>query len=174
MDQQIIIEPYHSNWHNEFLNEKKRFMVLLNEDIAGIEHIGSTSVEGLGAKSLIDMMIGVEDLKVVDTWIEQLATIEYEYVPKETSKWRFFRKGKWRAGTHHLHIYIYNSEEWKNNLLFRDFLRSHEWACKEYQKLKEKLAVMYPHDRVAYTNAKAPFIQNTIAIARKCMHIDRI
>ncbi|MGR5939434.1 GrpB family protein [Bacillus pacificus] len=59
----------------------------------------------------------------------------------------FFRKGKWRAGTHHLHVYIYNSDEWKNNLLFRDFLIKHEWARKEYRELKERLAATYPFDR---------------------------
>lgn len=78
----------------------------------------------------------------------------------------FFRKGKWRAGTHHLHVYIYNSDEWKNNLLFRDFLIKHEWARKEYRELKERLAATYPFDRVSYTNAKAPFIQKILELAK--------
>lgn len=82
----------------------------------------------------------------------------------------FFRKGKWRAGTHHLHVYIYNSEEWRNNLLFRDFLINHEWACEEYRVLKEMLAATYPFDRVSYTNAKAPFIQNILTLAKKSIN----
>ncbi len=85
------------------------------------------------------MMIGVTDLQIIKKWIEDLLKIGYEYVPKETPNWRFFRKGKWRAGTHHLHVYIYNSDEWKNNLLFRDFLIKHEWARKEYRELKRDL-----------------------------------
>lgn len=98
---------------------------------------------------------------------EALEEIGYEYVPKKTPNWRFFRKGKWRAGTHHLHVYIYNSEEWRNNLLFRDFLINHEWAREEYRVLKEMLAVTYPFDRVSYTNAKAPFICNILELAKK-------
>ena len=68
--------------------------------------------------------------------------------------------------THHLHIYIYNSDEWRNNILFRDFLISHEWARKEYRELKERLAITYAFDRVSYTKAKAPFIRKILELAR--------
>ena len=167
MDQKIIIKPHQKEWHEEYLKERCKLNVLLGEEMIAIEHIGSTAVEGLGAKPLVDMMIGVTDLRITDKWIEDLSKIGYEYVPKETSNWRFFRKGKWRAGTHHIHVYIYNSDEWRNNLLFRDFLKKHEWARKEYRELKEVLAATYPFDRVSYTNAKAPFIQNIIKLAKQ-------
>ncbi|MFF1993567.1 GrpB family protein [Bacillus mycoides] len=167
MDGKIIIKPYQQYWHTEFLNEKNKIVPLLHEEIIAIEHIGSTAVEGLGAKPLIDMMIGVTNLQIIGNWREALEEIGYEYVPKKTPNWRFFRKGKWRAGTHHLHVYIYNSEEWRNNLLFRDFLINHEWAREEYRVLKEMLAATYPFDRVSYTNAKAPFICNILELAKK-------
>ncbi|ALL24131.1 GrpB family protein [Bacillus tropicus] len=166
MEQQIVIKPYRKDWHEEYLLEKEKFISLFGGDCIAIEHIGSTSVQGLGAKPLIDMMIGVTDLQIIVKWIDDLLKIGYEYVPKETPNWRFFRKGKWRAGTHHLHVYIYNSDEWKNNLLFRDFLIKHEWARKEYRELKERLAATYPFDRVSYTNAKAPFIQKILELAK--------
>ncbi|MGZ7149284.1 GrpB family protein [Bacillus sp. BC08] len=166
MEQQIVITPYQNDWHDEYVIEKEKFISLLGGDYIAIEHIGSTSVEGLGAKPLIDMMVGVTDLQITEKWIEALIKIGYEYVPKETPNWRFFRKGKWRAGTHHLHVYIYNSEEWKNNILFRDFLIEHKWAQIEYRALKEKLAATYPFDRASYTNAKAPFIQNILELAK--------
>ncbi|KMN44267.1 GrpB family protein [Bacillus cereus] len=170
MDEKIIIKPYQHHWHKEFLNEKNKITSLLNKEVITMEHIGSTAVEGLGAKPLIDMMIGVTNLQITENWTESLAEIGYEYVPKKNSNWRFFRKGKWRAGTHHLHVYIYNSEEWKNNLLFRDFLIKHEWARKEYRGLKERLATTYPFDRVAYTNEKAPFIQKIIILAKRDLY----
>ncbi len=112
------------------------------------------------------MMIGVTDLQISKKWIEDLLKIGYEYVPKKHLI-GVFRKGKWRAGTHHLHVYIYNSDEWKNNLLFRDFLIKHEWARKRHRELKERLAATYPFDRVSYTNAKAPFIEKIIKEAKK-------
>ncbi|MFP3377139.1 GrpB family protein [Bacillus sp. SIMBA_069] len=167
MEQQIVIKPYQKDWYEEYGIEKEKFISLFGGECIAIEHIGSTSVQGLGAKPLIDMMIGVTDLQITEKWIEDLLKIGYEYVPKETPNRRFFRKGKWRAGTHHLHVYIYNSDEWKNNLLFRDFLIKHEWARKEYRELKEKLATTYPFDRVSYTKEKAPFIQKIIQEAKK-------
>lgn len=167
MDKQIIIKAYQKGWHEEYLKERCKFNSLLGEELIAIEHIGSTAVEGLRAKPLIDMMIGVANLQITDKWTETLSKIGYEYVPKERPNWRFFRKGKWRAGTHHLHVYIYNSDEWRNNILFRDFLKKHEWARKEYEELKEKLAILFPFDRVSYTNAKTPFIQNILKLAKK-------
>ncbi|MEH7544036.1 GrpB family protein [Bacillus thuringiensis] len=166
MDQQIVIKAYQKDWVEEYIKEKEKFCSLLGQEIIAVEHIGSTAVEGLGAKPLIDMMIGVTDLQITENWIEVLSEIGYEYVPKDATNWSFFRKGKWRAGTHHLHIYIYNSDEWRNNILFRDFLISHEWARKEYRELKERLAITYAFDRVSYTKAKAPFIRKILELAR--------
>lgn len=166
MDKEIIIEPYNVNWHTEFMKEKEKFIALLKKDIVEIAHIGSTSVEGLDAKPLIDMMIGVKDLKVVDYWIESLQTLGYEYLfHKHFPQRRFFRKGKWRAGTHHLHVYAYGGQEWKNNLLFRDFMRNHEWARREYKQLKQELAMKHPFDRVSYTNEKSPYVEKIISLA---------
>ena len=65
---------------------------MLGQEIIAVEHIGSTAVEGLGAKPLIDMMIGVTDLQITEKWIEVLSEIEYEYVPKDATNWRFLEK----------------------------------------------------------------------------------
>ena len=126
---------------------------MLGQEIIAVEHIGSTAVKGLGAKPLIDMMIGVTDLQITENWIEILSEIDMSLFQR-SYELALFRKGKWRAGTHHLHVYIYNSEEWRNNILFRDFLISHEWAREEYRELKEMLAITYTFDRVSYTKAK--------------------
>lgn len=111
------------------------------------------------------MMIGVTDLQITENWIEVISEIDMSMFQK-IQPIGVFRKEKWRAGTHHLHIYIYNSDEWRNNILFRDFLISHEWARKEYRELKERLAITYAFDRVSYTKAKAPFIRKILELAR--------
>ncbi len=90
MEQQIVIKPYQKEWHEEYLIEKEKFISLLGEECIAIKHIGSTAVEGLAAKPLIDMMIGVKDLQITEEWTENLSEIGYEYVPKETPNWRFF------------------------------------------------------------------------------------
>lgn len=83
MDQKIIIKSYQKDWHEEYLKERYKFNSLLGEEIVAIEHIGSTAVEGLGAKPLIDMMIGVTDLQITEKWTHILSEIGYEYVPKK-------------------------------------------------------------------------------------------
>ncbi|MED5247580.1 GrpB family protein [Priestia sp. LL-8] len=163
MDKQIVIEKYTSDWAFSFNEEKKLLEDILSDIAISIEHIGSTSIEGLGAKPIIDIMIAVSDLKAVDDFIEPLSNIGYEHVfHKEFPNRRFFRKGLWRAGTHHLHIYKYKSKEWNSNILFRDYLRNHLDIRNEYNQLKIELAQKYSCDRVGYTEAKAPFIIGVI------------
>lgn len=73
------------------------------------------------------------------------------------------RAGK---GTHHLHVYEITSDEWKNNLLFRNYLRSHPEKTSEYAQLKKNPASLYAEDRSPYTELKAPFIQSIIELAK--------
>ncbi|MFD0770511.1 GrpB family protein [Bacillus sp. CGMCC 1.60114] len=163
MDKPIVIEEYTPNWALQFKEEQKIIKDIIGSTALAIEHIGSTSVEGLGAKPILDIMVGVRDLSEIDTFIEPLEKIGYEHVfHQEFPNRRFFRKGLWRAGTHHLHIYRFGSDEWDSNLLFRDYLRNHPDVRQQYNQLKKELANKHHFDRVAYTNAKAPFITNII------------
>jgi len=167
MDKPIVIEKYTPNWALQFKEEYRLIKNIILDKALAIEHIGSTSVEGLGAKPILDIMVGVHDLKEVDKYIEPLEQIGYEHVfHKEFPNRRFFRKGLWRAGTHHLHIYKHESEDWSNNILFRNYLRTHPDTLQQYYQLKKTLAEKHHSDRVTYTNAKAPFITNVIQKAR--------
>ncbi|WP_081417477.1 GrpB family protein [Paenibacillus sp. Soil522] len=163
----VIIEEYNDEWPFIYQEEKRKIEEVMTDKAIAIEHIGSTSLQGLGAKPIIDFMVGVNELKEVEAFIEPLAKIGYEHVyHNKFPNRRFFRRGQWRAGTHHLHIYVYGSEEWKNNILFRDYLRAHPEMLKQYNQLKKELAEKYHHDRVAYTNAKHPFILDVIQKAK--------
>ncbi|GFN33983.1 GrpB family protein [Paenibacillus xylaniclasticus] len=167
MDKPVTIVEYDEAWAMEYQQEARKVMELLGNKAMDIEHIGSTSVLGLGAKPIIDFMLGVHHLSDADEFIEPLATIGYEYVGhKEFPNRRFFRKGEWRAGTHHLHIYKYKSDEWNKHILFRDYLRAHSDVREQYHQLKKSLAERYRYDRAAYTNAKHPFITGVIERAK--------
>ncbi|WP_435166223.1 GrpB family protein [Paenibacillus glycanilyticus] len=163
----VKIEEYKDEWPFKYQGEQSKIKEIMTDKAIAIEHIGSTSVQGLGAKPIIDFMVGVNDLKEVEEFIEPLAKIGYEHVyHKEFPNRRFFRRGEWRAGTHHLHIYVHGSEEWNNNILFRDYLRTHPDVLKQYNQLKKEFAEKNHHDRVAYTNAKHPFIIDVIQKAK--------
>ncbi|MGG2018037.1 GrpB family protein [Bacillus sp. S10(2024)] len=168
MDKPVVIEEYTPNWALQFKEEQQMIKNSIGDTAISIEHIGSTSVEGLSAKPILDIMVGVRDLNDIDAFIELLKIIGYEHVfHQEFPNRRFFRKGLWRAGTHHLHIYRYGSEEWNHNLLFREYIRNHPNVRQQYEQLKKELANKHRFDRVAYTNAKAPFIVDVIQKAKK-------
>jgi len=168
MDKEITIEIYNSNWSKQFEEEKVKLKEILADKVISIEHIGSTSIEGLGAKPILDIAIGVNDLEVVSEFIDPLKQIGYEFVyHKEFPERRFFRKGQWRAGTHHLHFYQFEGEHWNNQILFRNYLRNNPDVLKEYHQLKVDLAEKFRFDRVSYTENKSPFIQNVLQKAKK-------
>jgi len=164
MAEQVIVSVYNPDWIHQYEEEKRKILEAIQDICVSIEHIGSTSVPGLGAKPIIDIMVGVHHLNLVgQRHIDQLKEIGYEYVDKpEFPERKFFRRGKWRAGTHHLHIYEMNGVQWNNNLLFRDYLRNHEDTLKQYYRLKKELEARYKHDRALYTEGKEKFIQEVI------------
>ncbi|WP_326925955.1 GrpB family protein [Bacillus haynesii] len=154
-----------------FETEKQRLTDVLGKKVLAIEHIGSTSVPGLAAKPVLDLMAGVNSLSEASAWIEPLQQLGYEHVFHEGfPARRFFRKGMWRAGTHHLHVYVFQSEEWKNQLRFRNYLRKHSVERQEYETLKKTLARRFPYDRTSYTKGKESFIT---AVIEKAKHLER-
>ncbi|WP_080846278.1 GrpB family protein [Cytobacillus gottheilii] len=159
----VNLSDYNLNWEKQFEYEKKRIVDALGDKVVGIEHIGSTSIKGLEAKPIIDIIVGVQCLDEVSNFVIPLSGIEYEYVYKpEFKERRFFRKGVMGQGTCHLHICEINSSEWIEKLLFRDYLRLHPHVAKEYASLKKELASKYKFDRPTYTKKKEPFIKTII------------
>jgi len=163
----LNLSKYDPFWIGEYENEKCNILSAISHEIIDIEHIGSTSVKGLGAKPIIDIMVGIANLEDADNLIKPLGSIQYEFVPKpELIDRRFFRKGLWGQGTCHLHICEFNSTEWVEKILFRDYLRNHPESAIEYYKLKKSLAKKYQFDRQTYTKKKEPFIREIIKKAK--------
>ncbi|SES18276.1 GrpB domain, predicted nucleotidyltransferase, UPF0157 family [Gracilibacillus ureilyticus] len=162
----VTLTEYNPDWVNQYKYEAKRIIKAIGDKAAGIEHIGSTSVKGLAAKPIIDILVGVEELKIVNDLIAPLEKIENEYVPKpEWTDRYFFRKGVWGRGTCHLHVCEINSREWVEKLLFRNYLRKNPQTAEKYASLKRELAVEYNDDRPEYTRRKEPFIYDILVKA---------
>ncbi|MUK87897.1 GrpB family protein [Ornithinibacillus sp. L9] len=158
---------YDPNWEKQYEYERRRILDVIGNYAVRIEHIGSTAIKGLEAKPIIDIMVGIHDLEIVPNLVRPLSVIEFEYVHKpEFKDRRFFRKGLWGQGTCHLHICKINSKEWKEKILFRDYLRLHPQIAEEYATLKKSLATTYKLDRQAYTKKKEPFIKAIIEKAK--------
>lgn len=168
---EVVVVEYNPLWPQLFEEEKARILSLIKAWVLEIEHVGSTAVPGLGAKPIIDIMVGLRSLDDARHCIPLLETIGYEYVPKHEAvmpERRYFHKGSTRfKRTHHLHIVETTSEFWERHLLFRDYLRAHEETARDYYELKKTLATRFRADRGAYTDAKTSFIQQVIEQARQ-------
>lgn len=163
----VQLVPYRAEWKELFEEEVVRLRSVLGERILCVEHVGSTAVEGMDAKPLIDMMAAVESLDEARSLVPTLEGLGYEHRGNGGVEGRiFFAKGPRIQRTHHLSLTEPTSEHCQRSLLFRDYLRAHPEAAKGYLELKRELARKYPEDREAYTAGKDRFIQQAIESAR--------
>ncbi len=169
MNAPIIIEKYNPKWPKFFEKERVVIEEALSDLVISIEHIGSTAVPGMGAKPIIDIMIGVESFDEIKKCIPLLVSIGYTF---DTNRVEDFPERKsldkqFDGIKIHLYIIDINSDYWGRHILFRDFLRSYPDAAKEYNDLKQGLAQLFRNDRKAYTNGKSKFIKKIEKKARK-------
>jgi GrpB-like predicted nucleotidyltransferase (UPF0157 family) len=129
----------------------------------GIHHVGSTSVPGLAAKPVIDILVGVEDLRSSHACIVRLAKLNYQYAAYRSDEMHWFCKPDPSRRTHHLHLVPTISRRYRAELAFRDALRARPDLAARYVKLKRTLARDFEHDRDGYTEAKAAFIEKALA-----------
>lgn len=168
MSTPVVVIDYDPQWPIVYKEEQAEIIRVIGDKVVAIEHIGSTAVPELGAKPIIDIMVAVRHLSDADQCIQPLQSIGYEYVPEpevQIPEWRYFRKGPQEAHRH-LHMVELTSDFWRRLLLFRDYLRSHPKAAREYYALKKQLSTKCGLNRKAYTEAKTSFIQSVIARAQ--------
>ena len=168
MLERVTIMPYDPEWPRRFADEATVLEAVFARSSVAIEHIGSTSVIGLGAKPIIDIMIGLERLADAEIRIAALEAVDYEYVPEYEAQLpdrRYFRKPRLGPRTHHVHCVIKGSPFWVRHLAFRNHLRAHPEDARAYEELKRSLAVQL--DRPEYTDAKTPFIEGILATVAK-------
>jgi len=163
----VKLEPYDYKWSMLFDDERELLYFHLNDLIIEIEHVGSTSIEGLFAKPIIDIAIGVRSLNKVIKLKEKLKKIGYFEVPVSVDDKQVFAKYKENKITHFLHVMIFNQNLWRDQISFRDYLRSFPDSRLEYIKLKEELANKYPNDVISYTNEKKKFVDNILKKAKR-------
>ena len=163
----INVQEYTIEWADEFERERAGIERALSGKLLAIEHVGSTSIQGMIAKPILDIAVLVSSFKVIDeTAKAKLASLKYDYVHKPEFPMRlFFRRGALGAGTHHLHIFEDGGLEWNRMIAFRDFLRANPNEHEEYAELKRRLAET-SSDRQMYTDGKGSFIVDILKKAK--------
>jgi GrpB-like predicted nucleotidyltransferase (UPF0157 family) len=159
----VRVVPYDAEWPALYAAEVARLQPFLVAHALSLrfEHSGSTSVPGLSAKPIIDILGGRVTDDERPRAIAALTAAGYVYRGEQGIPGRdFFRLGDPRQ--YHLHLTTVGSAFWHDHRAFRDFLRAHPDASAEYAALKQELAARFPFDRESYINGKTAFVQRIL------------
>lgn len=162
----VLVLPYSAEWPLLFDAVRRELLPAFSPADIVVEHIGSTSVPGLAAKPVIDVLLGARTLAEIEARIAALAGLGYVYVPKyerELPMRRYFVKQPPDSLRIHVHGVEIGSRLWSEHLAFRDALRADPELRARYQSLKQDLAAEFADDKSAYTEAKGPFIRSVIS-----------
>ncbi|MBN1264195.1 MAG: GrpB family protein [Anaerolineales bacterium] len=155
----VSVEDHQAAWAEDYRAEAELLRDVFGGLLVRIHHIGSTSVQGLAAKPVIDILIEVRNLEKVDTLNERMLALGYEArgeygIPQR----RFFPKGG-NQRSHHVHVFPAGHSRVRQHLLFRDYMRTFPEEARVYAQLKQSLAKQYPHDIDGYCDGKDEFIK---------------
>lgn len=161
MKKHVVVQTYDEAWKNDFIAIRDELSAVLDGLALRIEHVGSTSVEGLSAKPVIDIDVVIQDRSVLPAVISALQTIGYTHEGDLGISGReaFKYEGKEHLRKHHLYVCAQDSEELRRHIAFRDYLRNHPDTVAEYGRIKEEGALLYPYDIDKYISHKSPFIE---------------
>jgi len=158
-----------NNWKELFRVEKAILNSLVGEHVVDIQHIGSTAIDGIAAKPLLDILVGVKSmgdaqkfdkhkLKKADIYHLGRVQIEGKEVFAKFSNLENLTK------THVLHVVEYDGDWWQKHIFFRDYLNEHPEVAKQYEVLKKELAEAFPTNERSYTDGKKIFVDNILLL----------
>jgi len=171
-DDEVRLVPHDDSWASQFDGETQRLLSVIGDWARGIEHVGSTSIRGMRAKPIIDILAGIAEMSEVFRCVAPLESIGYRYLGEYGLPGRHF----FRAGTPtriHLHIVEWQGRLWRRDLLFRDYLRAKTEARDRYSSEKSGLAERFAADRDAYQAGKEGVIQQLLLEAHEWIEHDR-
>jgi GrpB-like predicted nucleotidyltransferase (UPF0157 family) len=157
----IVVKPYSPTWEWSFLLIRKRLQRVLPTADALIHHIGSTAIEGLPAKPIIDIDVEIHSIRYFEDTKQKLYRLGYHHVGDQGIKGReVFKLTRWHLlPRHHLYVCVTGNSELKRHLAFKDYLNTHEDMKKAYGEIKIAAAKKHPYDMDAYLAMKGTLIQ---------------
>lgn len=167
MNSPLVVTAPQVAWLSAFARESERISQALGDIDHEVHHIGSTSIKGVFAKPIIDMLLLVASLGELDARTQRLESAGYEAkgeygIPRR----RYFRlHSALGIRTHHLHAFVRGSEGAIRHLAFRDYMNQRPEAARAYSMLKRELAATYPNDNDSYIAGKDAFIKQHESLA---------
>lgn len=164
----IFLVRHRDDWTDFYYEMEKRLTVGLRDcEIVRISHIGSTAIDNIWAKDIVDILVEIKqtgNLEQVSDTIEKIGFIKMSSTANRRSfNWGYTEDG-FGEKVYHLHLrYVGDNDE----LYFRDYMNEYPIHAKEYEQLKLDLWKKYEHDRDGYTYAKTEFIKKYTKEAKK-------
>ncbi len=179
----IPFSPYSDQWPLDFQDRAESIRQAVGNLPITIDHIGSTSVIGLGAKPIIDILIGVEEEKDLDELIRPMMVFGYTYFKKYEQEMPYrrlfvllkplteqqpptiidsdddYNSGELFAPIVNVHAIVKDTHHWTRHIAFRDFLRTHPEVTKRYYELKQQLSQQEFEHHLEYNQAKNDFVK---------------
>lgn len=163
----VVVVPYDYKWNDEFQKIKLYLEKTLKNNIIAIEHVGSTSIEGLSAKPIIDIDVVIKNYDNFHKVKSSLESLGYHHEGdlgiKDREAFKYIEKYEFMK--HHLYVCPVDSEELKRHITFRDYLKTHKEDREEYSSIKLQASKKYPSDIDSYIEFKSPIITE---IYKKC------
>ncbi len=164
----IFLVAHDDRWKDQFDEIEKTLTGLLaDQPVVRISHIGSTAVQKIWAKIIVDVMVEISqsvDLKDMAQILERNGFTVMSFETNRISLNQGYTENEFANKVYHIHLrYAGDNDE----LYFRDYLNEHPIVAKEYEALKLRLWKQCEHNRDAYTDAKTDFISEWTAEARK-------
>jgi len=163
----VAVVAHDPEWESKYTSEAEKIREAFGSIGFEIHHIGSTAIQGIYAKPIIDMLVEVDSIDAVDERAQALVALGYEAMGEfGIPGRRYFRKDN-QSGIREfqLHAFAAGSAAVERHLAFRNYLRVHPEVAREYSELKRRLAKEYPSNMEAYIDGKDPFIRATEQVA---------
>ena len=163
-DATISLFPYDPEWSLQYAREERKIRIALGETAVVLEHVGSTSIPGMPAKPIIDILLAVEESANEDTYVPALTAQGYRLHLREPA-WEEHRVLKGDNPDVNLHVFTVGSNEITRMLAFRDRCRANREERELYERTKTELARRVWRHVQHYANAKSNVVEAIVSRA---------
>lgn len=159
---EVVLEEYDPGWTGLAAEWIARIREAGGDAVVEVHHIGSTSVRGMLAKPIIDLMPGLRSFEAGTAINEEMTALGFE----ARGEFGIPRRHYFHREDVHVHAYAVGEGQWQDQLDFRNYLRQHETARADYAALKRELQLKYRFDPQEFSNQKSAFVAKVLAAAR--------
>ncbi|MBR3257447.1 MAG: GrpB family protein [Eggerthellaceae bacterium] len=156
----VRLEDHQTAWEESAAEVAQVLRDVLGDVAVDVQHVGSTAIPTIKAKPIVDLAVAVADYEKVLALRDELEACGVVFRLDERPEQLLFAMGDFAGDTrtHHIHVVLADSTEWRNYLLFRDYLIANPEAARRYEAEKLLLAKLYPENRESYTAGKETIV----------------